>query len=80
MKHKTFPKDGVRKLKETIHELKAYINELEARNDFLEKQLNQDVPGTKSDDQLEMLDMEEQTPEERREAWRKDFLKRVKGK
>lgn len=77
MSKKTFPKEGVRKLKQTIQDLKAYINELEARNDFLEIQLGRPDSSKEVED---MKSLKEQTPEESREAWRKDFMKRVRGK
>lgn len=72
MRHKTHPKEGVQKLKETIQDLKAYIRELEARVEFLERQLNiqSDV---EPDEPIEEL-----TPEEKLEKWRKDFVRRVK--
>lgn len=71
-KHKTFPREGSKKLKETIQDQKAYIRELEARVEFLERQLNI------SSDEVEPEPQTELTPEEKLEQWRKDFVKRIK--
>ncbi len=72
--HKTFPKQGSKKLKETIQDLKAYINELESRNEFLEKQFN-------NNNTIQAVDPEREktlTMDEIRENWRKDFLRRIR--
>lgn len=71
MKHKSFPKEGIKKLKETIQELKALVRELEIQNKILKDELNNIVKPSRSRKVHEPL-------KPGSEAWRKDFVKRVK--
>lgn len=68
MRHKTFPKDREKKLKDTIKELKAHINYLEKENKFLNAELQGRIPSTKPKAKVELS----------HEEWRRDFLKRYK--
>lgn len=69
MPHKTFPKEGIKKLKETIRDLKTRINELEKEIRFLKSELVNTIP----DEEDVTL-----TKELSREEWRKEFLRRIK--
>lgn len=69
MSHKTFPKDGIKKLKETIRNLKSEIKRLEAENRFLKGELVNTIPN--KEPAPEKLDLSQ-------DDWRKDFLRRIK--
>lgn len=70
---KTFPKDGIKKLKETIHKLKAHINFLEKENTFLTQEL-QNIISQKPDSKARKQPEQEQT----QDSFRREFVKRFK--
>ena len=67
-KHRSFPKEREKKLKETIQELKSKINFLEKENKFLKQELEGRIQPRKEKSHVEL------SPEE----WRQDFLRRFK--
>lgn len=68
MRHKTFPKNKEKKLKETIQELKARINQLEKENKFLNQELQGRIQVAKPKSKVQSSFDE----------WRIDFLKRYR--
>jgi hypothetical protein len=71
---KTFPKDGVRKLKDTVHELRGKLNELEKENRFLKKEIEAIMKPKSPKSKLEVP-----TTPNTHDEWRKDFLRRLKA-
>jgi hypothetical protein len=72
LKHRTYPKDGIRKLKQIIHDLKAELNFYIRENKFLAQEIENLVkPIRKRKPEMgKELDTYER--------WRHDFLKRFK--
>lgn len=69
MKHRSFPKEREKKLKQTIQELKGRVNFLEKENKFLKQELEGRIQQRTKSQTIIV-----QTHEE----WRKDFLDRYK--
>lgn len=68
---KTFPKDGMKKLKQTISDLKAENRRLIKENNFLRAEIeNLAKPSRKRKKNITLDGSHEQ--------WRKDFLKRFR--
>lgn len=67
----TYPKEGERKLKETIRELRAEITRLEKENRLLNEEIQNIVKPVRT--RKTHQDTRKMTNEE----WRKDFLRRV---
>lgn len=68
---KTFPKDGLKKLKDTVHELRGKLNEVEKENRFLRKEIEA-IMKPKSKTQVPTVPVPT-------EDWRKDFLRRLQA-
>lgn len=66
----TFPKEGVKKDKQTIRDLKAQINKLEKEIRFLERELLAIMKPVRERKPVK--------PDPSFEEWRRDFLKRFK--
>ena len=70
--HKTFPKEGTKKLKETIRDLRALIKQKEKEIKFLMNELENIVKPTRE------RRGEVERPKPGSDAWRKDFVRRFK--
>lgn len=72
MKHRTFPKEGVQKLKDTVKELRSQINKLEKENRFLMDEIQNVMKPQRS------RKLHQDKPRDRNyDEWRKDFMKRM---
>lgn len=72
MPNRTFPKDGIRKLKEVIRDLRAQINGLEKENRILRQEIDNIVKPVRN--RKPHTDTRKLTSEE----WRKDFVRKFK--
>lgn len=72
--HRTFPKEGIKKDKETIRSLRAELKSKDREIKFLRDELNNVMKPqrTRKPQQVEV------TPEVQYEDWKKDFVKRFK--
>lgn len=71
MNHRTYPKDGIKKAKETIQELKARINYLEKENKFLRDEIQDRMKPIRERKNSNKVGST-------LEDWKKDFVKRFR--
>lgn len=73
MRHRTFPKDGMKKLKEQIKDLKDLINRQAKEIRFLHNEILNRMKPIR--DRKTHVDKDKLSNED----WKKDFLKRLKA-
>jgi chromosome condensin MukBEF ATPase and DNA-binding subunit MukB len=72
MRHRTHPKDGLKKAKDTLHELKSQIKALEKENRFLKNEIETLARPVKVKSDLK-------PQPQSYDQWRRDFVRRFKA-
>lgn len=70
---KTFPKEGIKKLKEVIRIMKGELRQKEKEIDFLQRELENITKPVRERKTKEVVN-----PNEELDSWRLDFMKRFK--
>jgi hypothetical protein len=71
-RHRSFPKDGLKKEKSIVRDLKAKLNFYIKENAFLKRELQNIMKNSRT------IKEKIQAPKATFETWRQDFLKRYK--